>query len=99
VEMVRCKTIPLEVPANTEIVIEGEILPDVLEPRLPFGEYPGCAWVTVDPDDAAVVEAAAAEAGLAARRCGVVGGDRLTVEGLIDLSLADLGAAAARGAA
>ena len=64
-----------------------------------FGEYPGCAWVTVDPDDAAVVEAAAAEAGLAARRCGVVGGDRLTVEGLIDLSLADLGAAAARGAA
>jgi len=41
VEMVRCKTIPLEVPANTEIVIEGEILPDVLEPRLPFGEYPG----------------------------------------------------------
>lgn len=41
VEMVRCKTIPLEVPAESEIVIEGEISPDEMEPGQPFSDYPG----------------------------------------------------------
>jgi UbiD family decarboxylase len=40
-ELVRCKTVPLEVPAHAEIVIEGMISTDTFEPRLAFGEYPG----------------------------------------------------------
>lgn len=41
VELVKCKTVPLEVPANAEIVIEGEISADIREPYAAFGEYPG----------------------------------------------------------
>jgi UbiD family decarboxylase len=41
VEMVPCKTLDLEVPANAEIVVEGEILPHVREPEGPFNEYTG----------------------------------------------------------
>ena len=41
VEMVKCETIDLMVPAYSEIVIEGEMLPDVLVQEGPFGEYPG----------------------------------------------------------
>jgi UbiD family decarboxylase len=41
VELVKCETIPLEVPATAEIVLECEILPDVLKEEGPFGEYPG----------------------------------------------------------
>ncbi|MFQ5912645.1 MAG: UbiD family decarboxylase [Nitrospinota bacterium] len=41
VEMVPCETLPLEVPAYAEIVLEGEILPHVREEEAPFGEYPG----------------------------------------------------------
>lgn len=41
VELVRCKTIDLEVPATAEIVIEGTISTDWIEPEGPFGEYPG----------------------------------------------------------
>jgi len=40
-ELVRCVTVPLEVPASAEIVIEGEILPDVLVDEGPFGEFTG----------------------------------------------------------
>ncbi|MPZ14630.1 MAG: hypothetical protein GEU73_09455 [Chloroflexi bacterium] len=40
-ELVRCKTIPLEVPAYAEAVVEGLMSTDTVEPRLPFGEYPG----------------------------------------------------------
>ncbi len=39
VELVPCKTIPLEVPAEAEIVIEGEILPNVRQTEGPFGEF------------------------------------------------------------
>lgn len=46
VELVRCKTIPLEVPAHAEAVIEGYMSTDTVEPRLPFGEYPG--YIHVD---------------------------------------------------
>lgn len=41
VELVRCKTVPLEVPASAEIVIEGEISTEWMEPYSAFGEYPG----------------------------------------------------------
>ena len=41
VELVKCETVDLEVPANAEIVIEGEILTDHLEPEGPFGEFTG----------------------------------------------------------
>jgi UbiD family decarboxylase len=41
VELVACKTIPLEVPAHAEIVIEGMLSTREFEPRLAFGEYPG----------------------------------------------------------
>jgi 2,5-furandicarboxylate decarboxylase 1 len=39
--LVRCQTIPLEVPAYAEIVLECEILPHVRKKEAPFGEYPG----------------------------------------------------------
>jgi 2,5-furandicarboxylate decarboxylase 1 len=40
VEMVKCKTNRVRVPAHAEIVIEGRILPRVREPEGPFGEFP-----------------------------------------------------------
>jgi 2,5-furandicarboxylate decarboxylase 1 len=39
--LVRCETVPLEVPADAEIVLEGEIPPGLRAPEAPFGEYPG----------------------------------------------------------
>jgi UbiD family decarboxylase len=41
VDLVRCETVPLEVPATAEIVLEGEIPPNALEHEGPFGEYTG----------------------------------------------------------
>ena len=41
VPLVACKTIPLDVPADAEIVIECEIPPDRRRLEAPFGEYPG----------------------------------------------------------
>jgi 4-hydroxy-3-polyprenylbenzoate decarboxylase len=41
VRKVRCKTIDLHVPADAELVIEGLIDPQVLEPEAPFGESNG----------------------------------------------------------
>lgn len=41
VRMVGCETIDVEVPAEAELVIEGEVLPGRLEPEGPFGEVPG----------------------------------------------------------
>jgi 2,5-furandicarboxylate decarboxylase 1 len=40
VEMVKCRTNNVRVPAHAEIVIEGRILPKVREPEGPFGEFP-----------------------------------------------------------
>jgi UbiD family decarboxylase len=42
-ELVRCKTVPLEVPADAELVIEGEVRPAAADRRDegPFGEYTG----------------------------------------------------------
>ncbi|OAN81249.1 carboxylase [Jannaschia sp. EhC01] len=41
IRTVRCKTVDLEVPADAEYVIEGEIATDYLEPEGPFGESHG----------------------------------------------------------
>jgi len=41
VELVRCITVPLEVPATSEVIIEGEIPTDALEREGPLGEYTG----------------------------------------------------------
>jgi len=41
IEMRPCKHIDLEVPASTEIVIEGRFLPNVRRPEGPFGEFMG----------------------------------------------------------
>lgn len=39
VELVRCRTVPLHVPAASEVVIEGEVLPGVRQREGPFGEF------------------------------------------------------------
>ena len=41
IRIVTCKTIDLTVPADAEIVIEGLIDPEILEPEAPFGESNG----------------------------------------------------------
>lgn len=41
VRMVKCKTVDIEVPAEAEMVLEGEILFDRMVPEGPFGEIPG----------------------------------------------------------
>ena len=41
IRMVKCKTVDLVVPADAEIVIEGFIDPEKLEPEAPFGESNG----------------------------------------------------------
>lgn len=44
IEVVRCETVDLEVPAHAEIVIEGRLPPKSerpYEPEAPFGEYTG----------------------------------------------------------
>ena len=41
VELVKCKTVDLEVPARSEIVIEGEISTEEVELEAPFGEATG----------------------------------------------------------
>lgn len=41
IEMVKCETVDLEIPANSEIVIEGEIPPGEREIEGPFGEFSG----------------------------------------------------------
>jgi UbiD family decarboxylase len=41
VELVKCEMVDLEVPATAEIVLEGEVPPNVRELEGPFGEYTG----------------------------------------------------------
>ncbi|MBI2860773.1 MAG: UbiD family decarboxylase [Chloroflexi bacterium] len=41
VELVKCKTVDIEVPATAEIVIEGEVPTDYMEREAPFGEFTG----------------------------------------------------------
>ena len=39
-DVVRCTTNQVRVPADAEIVIEGRVLPETREPEGPFGEFP-----------------------------------------------------------
>lgn len=39
-KLVKGETVDVEYPANAEIVLEGQILPNVRQPEGPFGEYP-----------------------------------------------------------
>jgi len=41
IDLVKCKTVNIEVPATAEIVIEGELPTDSMEREGPFGEYTG----------------------------------------------------------
>lgn len=41
IELVKCKTVDLDVPAHAEIVIEGKMPTDAIEMEGPFGEFPG----------------------------------------------------------
>lgn len=41
VEMVKCKTVPLEVPATSEIVLEGWVDPSELKREGPYGDHTG----------------------------------------------------------
>ena len=51
VELVKCHTVDLEVPANAEIVVEGYVDPDPesFMTEGPFGEYPGYCGGTPSP--------------------------------------------------
>jgi 4-hydroxy-3-polyprenylbenzoate decarboxylase len=41
VEMVKCKTVNLEVPAHSEVVLEGYVIPGELKEEGPFGDHTG----------------------------------------------------------
>jgi len=41
VRLVKCETIDIEVPAEAEVILEGQIPPDALTPEGPFGEGSG----------------------------------------------------------
>lgn len=49
IELVACKTIPLQVPASAEIIIEGNLLVDTLRDEGPFGEFTGYYGGAVSP--------------------------------------------------
>jgi 2,5-furandicarboxylate decarboxylase 1 len=40
-DFVRCGTVPIDVPAHAEIVIEGEVIPNYVQDEGPFGNYLG----------------------------------------------------------
>jgi len=54
--VVRAKTVPILVPADAEMVIEGKILPNVRREEGPFGEFTGHA---VSKDERQVIEVTA----------------------------------------
>jgi 2,5-furandicarboxylate decarboxylase 1 len=54
--LVRAKTVPILVPADAEMIIEGKILPHVRAVEGPFGEFTGHA---VSADDRQVIEVTA----------------------------------------
>jgi 4-hydroxy-3-polyprenylbenzoate decarboxylase len=41
IEMVKCKTVDLEVPADVDFVLEGHVQPGELRPEGPFGDHTG----------------------------------------------------------
>ncbi len=55
VELVDCKTVPLQVPANAQIVFEGWLEPGVRRPEGPFGDHTGF-YTPVEPFPALTVD-------------------------------------------
>jgi 4-hydroxy-3-polyprenylbenzoate decarboxylase len=55
VELVDCKTVPLQVPANAQIVLEGWLEPGQRMPEGPFGDHTGF-YTPVEPFPALTVE-------------------------------------------
>lgn len=56
VELVDCKTVPLQVPAHCEVVLEGWLEPGVTRPEGPFGDHTGF-YTPVEPFPALTVTA------------------------------------------
>jgi 2,5-furandicarboxylate decarboxylase 1 len=54
--LVKAKTVPIQVPADAEMIIEGQILPHVRRTEGPFGEFTGHA---VSKDERPVIEVTA----------------------------------------
>jgi 4-hydroxy-3-polyprenylbenzoate decarboxylase len=48
IELVKCETVDLEVPANAEIILEGYVQLDELRPEGPFGDHTG--FYTLEDD-------------------------------------------------
>lgn len=48
VEMVKCKTVDVEVPANAEIILEGYVIPGEVADEGPFGDHTGY-YTPVEP--------------------------------------------------
>jgi 2,5-furandicarboxylate decarboxylase 1 len=38
-ELVKCETVDLEIPSTAEVVLEGSVSPEILEPEAPFGDF------------------------------------------------------------
>jgi 4-hydroxy-3-polyprenylbenzoate decarboxylase len=55
VELVDCKTVPLQVPANAQIVLEGWLEPGDRTPEGPFGDHTGF-YTPVEPFPALTVD-------------------------------------------
>jgi 4-hydroxy-3-polyprenylbenzoate decarboxylase len=55
VELVDCLTVPLEVPAQAQVVLEGWLEPGVRRPEGPFGDHTGF-YTPVEPFPALTVE-------------------------------------------
>jgi 4-hydroxy-3-polyprenylbenzoate decarboxylase len=55
VEMVDCKTVPLRVPANAQVVLEGWLEPGHRAPEGPFGDHTGF-YTPVEPFPALTVD-------------------------------------------
>jgi 4-hydroxy-3-polyprenylbenzoate decarboxylase len=56
VDLVDCKTVPLQVPANCEVVLEGWLEPGVTLPEGPFGDHTGY-YTPIEPFPALTVTA------------------------------------------
>lgn len=59
-EVIKCKTIDMDVPARSEIILEGEIPPFVRDVESPFGDYSKIYDGIVTPKPALIIEVKAA---------------------------------------
>ncbi len=56
IDVVKCKTVDLYVPANAEYIIEGKVSVEDFEPQTPFGEYTGYVAADVESQWCPVME-------------------------------------------